>query len=142
LIDRLLLERISLAGIAPVLQLSEDCVQRYVNRKAHRVSRQMEVTQKSKKRLTLQMDQLWSFVDGKGNEQWVWLALDAVTPEIVLLHIGDRSGNSAQALWQSLPAMYRQCAAINTLQIECLSNGVTEQAASPCGQGQWVDELY
>jgi len=73
LIDRLLLERISLAGIA-LLQLSEDCVQRYVNRKAQRVLRQVEVTQKSKKRLTLQMDELWSFVDGKGNEQWVWLA--------------------------------------------------------------------
>lgn len=33
LIERLLLERLSLAGIARVLQLSEDTVQRYVNRK-------------------------------------------------------------------------------------------------------------
>lgn len=66
LIERLLLERISLAGIARVLQLSEDCVQRYVNRFAHRVSRQVEVTQKPKKRLTVQMDELWSFVD------WHW----------------------------------------------------------------------
>lgn len=114
LIERLLLERISLAGIARVLQLSEDCVQRYVNRKAHRVSRQVEVTQKPKKRLTVQMDELWSFVDDKGNEQWVWLALDAVTREIVGLHIGDRSSNSALALWQSLPPIYRQCAVIYT----------------------------
>ena len=33
LIERLLLERVSLAGIARVLQISEDTVQRYVNAK-------------------------------------------------------------------------------------------------------------
>ncbi len=34
LIERMLLERIPLAGIARVLQISEDTVQRYVNAKA------------------------------------------------------------------------------------------------------------
>ena len=114
LIERLLLERLSLAGIARVLQLSEDCVQRYVNRKAEQVRQQVEVMPKSKKRLTVQMDELWSFVDRKGNEQWVWIALDATTREIVGLHIGDRSGKSAQALFGSLPSIYRQCAVIYT----------------------------
>lgn len=37
LMERLLLERISLAGIARVLQISEDTVQRYVNAKAQEV---------------------------------------------------------------------------------------------------------
>jgi IS1 family transposase len=60
------------------------------------------------------MDELWSFVDDKGNEQWVWLALDVVTREIVGCYIGDRSGASAQALWQSLPPVYRQCAVCYT----------------------------
>ncbi|WP_445243201.1 MULTISPECIES: IS1 family transposase [unclassified Microcoleus] len=32
------------------------------------------------------MDELWSFVDSKGNQQWVWLALDAETREIVGVH--------------------------------------------------------
>ncbi len=114
LIERLLLERISQAGIARVLQLSEDCVQRHVNTKSQRVRRQVEVTQKPKKRLTVQMDELWSFVDNKGNEQWVWLALDAVTREIVGLHIGDRSGDCAKALWNSMPPIYRQCAVLYT----------------------------
>ena len=60
------------------------------------------------------MDELWSFVDNKGNKQWVWLAIDAETREIVGCYIGDRSGESAQKLWQSLPAVYRQCAIIYT----------------------------
>lgn len=36
------------------------------------------------------------------NIQWIWLALDADTREIVGVLIGDRSGQSAKQLWQSL----------------------------------------
>jgi IS1 family transposase len=53
-------------------------------------------------------------VDNKGNQQWVWLALDAQTREIVGVHIGDRSAVSAFALWNSMPPVYRQCAVIYT----------------------------
>jgi len=58
----------------------------------------------------MQCDELWSFVDNKGNKQWVWLALDANTREIVGVHIGARDEASACKLWESLPAVYRQCA--------------------------------
>ena len=67
---------------------------------------------KPKHRLTVQMDELWSFVDHKGDQQWVWLAMDVTTREIVGCYIGERSRTSAQALWDSLPAVYRQCAVI------------------------------
>lgn len=55
LIERMLLLRVSLAGIARVLQISEDTVQRYVNAKAEAVPQQVEVSAKPKKRLTVQM---------------------------------------------------------------------------------------
>jgi len=60
LMSRMLLERISQAGIARVLQVSEDTVQRYVNDRAIVVKKQVEVTAKPKKRLSVQMDELWS----------------------------------------------------------------------------------
>jgi insertion element IS1 protein InsB len=114
LIERMLLERVSLAGIARILQISEDTVQRYVNAKAAVVPQQVEVSEKPKKRLNVQMDELCSFVDDKGNQQWVWLAIDAQTREIVGVHVGDRCAASAQALWDSMPPVYRQCAVIYT----------------------------
>ncbi len=114
MIDYLLLEKIPLAGIARVLKLSASWLQQYVNRSYGLVPRQVEVMPKLKGPLTVQMEELWSFVDNKGNKQWVWLALDVVTREIVGCHIGDRSGASASALWQSMPAVYRQCAVIYT----------------------------
>ena len=113
-IDRLLLERTSLAGIARVLQISESSVQKYVNEIYEHIPQQVNVLPKEKGPLTVQMDELWSFVDSKGNKQWVWLAIDAQTREIIGCYIGDRSGESAQALWKSLPGVYRQCAVVFT----------------------------
>jgi insertion element IS1 protein InsB len=113
-IDRLLLEKIPLAGIARVMQLSEDWLQRYVNRCYQVVPQQVKVQPKAKRRLEVQMDELWSFVDDKGNKQWVWLAIDVTTREIVGCYVGDRSAESAMGLWQSMPAVYRQCAVVYT----------------------------
>jgi insertion element IS1 protein InsB len=112
MIDRLLLERVPLAGIARVMQLSEDWLQRYVNRYYQAVPQVVQVQPKSKGKLAVQMDELWSFVDSKGNKQWIWLALDVETRQIVGCSIGDRSGDSARALWESMPSVYRQCAVI------------------------------
>ncbi len=38
------------------------------------------------------------------------LTLNRDTRKLVGVHIGDRSGMSAQALWHSRPPVYRQCA--------------------------------
>lgn len=64
--------------------------------------------------LTIQCDQLWSFVDHKGNKQWVWLALDADTREIVGVYIGTPDETAARQLWNSLPPVYCQCAVAYT----------------------------
>ena len=48
LIDRLLLERISLAGIARATQVSEQWLQTYVNEKYAQVPRRVEVTPKKR----------------------------------------------------------------------------------------------
>ena len=57
---------------------------------------------------------MWSYVGKKANKQWIWLAIDATTREIIGLYIGDRSAKSAKKLWQSLPPIYRQCAVCYT----------------------------
>ncbi|RIK27021.1 MAG: hypothetical protein DCC55_39650 [Chloroflexi bacterium] len=63
-----------------------------------------------KRRLTLQWDELWSFVGKRSHKVWVWLAMDADTRAVVAVQVGDRSRESAQALWQQVPPVYRQCA--------------------------------
>jgi insertion element IS1 protein InsB len=89
-------------------------LQEHVNDTYGQVPQAASVVPKAKGKLRVQMDELWSFVDRKGNKQWVWLAMDADTREIIGCHIGDRSRASALALWQSLPPVYRQCAQVYT----------------------------
>ena len=114
LVDLLLLEKIALAGIVRATGVSESWLQEYVNTHYVTVPQAAEVVPKAKGKLKVQMDELWSFVDHKGNKQWVWLALDADTREVIGCHVGDRSRASARSLWQSLPGVYRQCAVVYT----------------------------
>ena len=114
LVDLLLLEKIPLAGIARATGVSESWLQSYVNVCYELVPKAAEVMPKVKGKLKVQMDELWSFVDDKGNKQWVWLAIDADTREVIGCHIGDRSRESARSLWRSIPAVYRQCATVYT----------------------------
>ena len=94
----MLLERIPLAGIARVLSLSESSLQQYVNQLYEQVPQQADVIPKERGKLTVQMDEFWSFVDNKKNKQWVWLAIDAETREIIGCYVGDQSRQLAQAL--------------------------------------------
>ena len=110
LIDRLLLEKITLAGIARATQVSETWLQEYVNAKYAHIARQIQVSAKAKGKLTIECDEAWSFVHNKGNKQWIWLAMDRKTKEIVGVYVGDRSSEGAKGLWNSLPQVYRQCA--------------------------------
>lgn len=114
LIEKLLLEKIPLAGIARVVGVSEKWLQGYVNDKYKNILKKIEVKDKTKGKLTIQCDEMWSFVGNKDEKYWIWLAIDASTSEIVGAHIGDRGQGGAQALWDSLPPVYRQCAVCYT----------------------------
>jgi insertion element IS1 protein InsB len=69
---------------------------------------------KKRGRLSLQCDEVWSFVGSKARKKWIWLALDASTREIVGVFVGSRGIMGAKGLWRSLPAIYRQCAVLYT----------------------------
>lgn len=89
-------------------------LQNYVNNKFALVSRKITVSDKLRGKLIIECDELWSFVDNKDNEYWVWLAIDRKTREIVGCYVGDRSRESAKKLWKSIPGVYRQCAVAYT----------------------------
>ena len=114
LVDRLLLEKIPLAGIARAAQVSERWVQYYANNKYETVPQEVIVKPKKKGRLTVECDEMWSFVGNKNNKQWIWLAIDRNTREIIGVYVGSRDRVGAQALWDSLPPVYRQCAVCYT----------------------------
>lgn len=64
--------------------------------------------------ITIECDEMWSFVKGKHNQEWIWLAILQETRHIVGLYIGDRSQESAKKLWESVPEHVRQCQIVYT----------------------------
>ena len=59
-----------------------------------------------------------SFVKKKTNKQWIWLAMDAGIRQTMAVHVGDRSRDSAKALWAKIPLVYREQARFHTDQYE------------------------
>ena len=110
LVEKLLLEKISLAGIARVLEISESWLQKYVNKKYENITHKINVTDKIKGKMTVECDEICSFVGKKENKLWVWLAKDRDSKEIVGASIGSREKEEAYNLWNSMPSVYRQCA--------------------------------
>ena len=114
IIDKLLLERISLAGIARAAKVSERWLQSYINDKYDNIERKIIIEKKEKGRLTIECDEMWSFVNNKDNKIWIWLAKDIESKKIVGFYAGNRDGEGAKGLWDSLPGVYRQCAVCYT----------------------------
>jgi len=65
-------------------------------------------------RLEAEADEMWSFVQKKANKQWIWIAMDATTWQIIAFRVGDRSDKSGKALWATIPLVYREQATFHT----------------------------
>ncbi|MDE5082869.1 MAG: hypothetical protein O4859_17060 [Trichodesmium sp. St18_bin1] len=68
-IDKILFEKIPLAGSAISARVYESWLHNYVNHKYTELSEQLEVQLKGKGSLKVQMDEWWSFVAHKGSKQ-------------------------------------------------------------------------
>jgi IS1 family transposase len=58
--------------------------------------------------VTLELDELWSFVIRKVNQRWIWLAICRSTRQVVGYAVGDRSEATCRRLWRSIPRAYRR----------------------------------
>jgi len=124
LIERLLLERISLRGICRAVGvglrwLLHFMVERFTAAPDHLYVQPTVGTQAViLHRLETEIDELWSFVGKKANRQWVWIAMDATTRHVIAFYVGDRSRQSAKALWEEIPTVYQEQATFYTDQYE------------------------
>jgi insertion element IS1 protein InsB len=120
LIERLLVERISLRGICRTVGVTlkwlvgflVPCVEALPDHlNVEPVSRTQDVVIQ---RLEVEADEMQSFVKKKENKPWMWIAMDAKTRQVIAFHVGDRSRRSAKRLWAKMPAAYRQHATFYT----------------------------
>ena len=130
LIERLLVERLSLRGICRavgvqlkwLLGFLVQCIEAVPD---HLHMQPVSCTQDIMiQRLEVEADEMASFVQKKANTQWMWLAMDVKTRQIIAFHVGDRSRKSAKKLWAKMPVAYRQQATFSTDQYVVYEGGI------------------
>ena len=91
-IRRALLERVSLEGLCRIFDVSLPWLLQFI-----------EKTYEELTFITTQIDEMWSYVGNKQNQQWLWMVIDVKSRQILALHIGDRSKSSGEILMKKLP---------------------------------------
>jgi insertion element IS1 protein InsB len=83
----------------------------------------------------VEADEMASFVKKKANKQWIWLAMDATTRQVMAFHVGDRRRKNAKRLWAKIPEAYRQHATFYT------DRYVVYKGVSPTAQHRAISKL-
>ena len=95
MIERLLLEKILLREICHAvgvgLQWLLQCmVERFQEAPAHFYAEPRSGTLTViLPRLEAELDEIWSFVGKKANWQWIWIAMDATSRQVIAFHCDD-----------------------------------------------------
>ena len=124
LIEHLLRERISLRGICRAVGVSLTWLLHFMGGRFAACPDHLHVqllgspTDVVIRQLEAEADEMWSFVMKKANKQWIWIAMDAKTRQIIAFHVGDRSRDSARELWATIPLVYREQATFHTDQYD------------------------
>jgi insertion element IS1 protein InsB len=86
-------------------------------------------------RLAAEADEMWSFVGRKRNKQWIWMAIDVESKQIIAFYVGDRRCKSARKLWNRIPPVYRQQASFDTDDWEAYKGVIPEDRHNVCRKG-------
>jgi insertion element IS1 protein InsB len=141
LIERLLVERISLRGICRAVGVSLKWLLGFLVTCYEALPDHLHVQpipghgDVMIRRLEVEADELASFVQKKANKQWIWIAMDATNRQVIAFHVGDRSRRSAKRLWAKIPAAYRQQATFYTDQY------VVYEGVIPAAQHRAISKL-
>jgi len=121
LILKALLERISLRGICRTFSVSLTWLLSYLVEVYEQLPSDLNFKPVASKQTTagifslaVEADEMWSFVNNKDNKQWIWIALDVNTRQVIAFHVGSRAREAARELWQKIPEPYKQQAAFYT----------------------------
>jgi insertion element IS1 protein InsB len=120
LIERLLGERLSLDGICRAVGISMKWLLSFAVQCYDAAPERLNVQRPQCPenvligRLEAEADELRRFVGKKADKQWLWLAMDAQTRQVIAFHVGDRRRTSAKKRWNKIPAVYRDRATFYT----------------------------
>jgi insertion element IS1 protein InsB len=140
LVGKLLLERLSLRGICRVTGVSLTWLLQFIAALYARLPDNLYLASVAPHRrvgllrLEAEVDELWSFVRRRADKQWLWLAFDKESRQVIAFHVGDRSRESARRLWRRIPREYRERAIFYSDDWEAYKGVIPTQRHRVCGK--------
>ena len=132
IIEKLLIERISLRGICRVMNVSLTWLLQFFRRVTDNIPNDSGIIKPEKSKISIEPDEIWSFV--KKKKRRIWPAFDRNSGQIAGFHIGNRTRKDAKKLWKSLPGVYRQCAVCYSDFLEAYEKVIPENRHRPSGK--------
>ena len=106
-VRRALLERVSLEGLCRIFDVSMPWLLQFMEKIYKELPEDLNITVSSQNKevvvIATQIDEMWSYVGNKQNQQWLWMVIDVKSRQILAFHVGDRSKNSGEILMKKLP---------------------------------------
>lgn len=107
LIRQALLERVSLEGICRIFSVSMPWLLKFIDEiiadLPDHLNAILTPENEEVEVAIFELDEQWSFVGNKENQQWLWLVFHSATRQVLAMHIGKRNKASAEALLAKLP---------------------------------------
>lgn len=131
LVEKLLLERLSLEGVCRLTGVSMQWLLNYISELYRQIPDDLGVQLppdiEGVMLVRVEADELWSFVGSKKNRQWIWLALDITTRQVIALHIGGRETADAKQFWENIPAEFKEQCEFYTDQYDAYREAIPEE---------------
>lgn len=105
LIQKVLLERLSLRGLCRVFDVSLSWLMWFSTSVCKAAPKDLCVRFKeplSSDDLVFELDEMWTFVGKKENKVWVYIVMERSTRQIIAFEVGDRSAATCKKLWEQL----------------------------------------
>lgn len=135
-----LLERVSLEGICRIFSVSMTWLLQFIDEVIADLPDNLNATVTTEDEelevAIFELDEQWSFVGNKKNQQWLWLVFHSATRQVLAMHVGKRNRQSAECLLKKLPEDLKKKPSFTRISSLCttkffLGSSTTPSAKSP-----------
>jgi transposase-like protein len=139
LIRQALLERVSLEGVCRIFNVSLPWLLQFINEIVEELPEDLNATITSTDELevaVIELDEQWSYVGNKGNQQWLWLAFHSATRQVLGMHIGKRTRQAAECLLGKLPEDLKKKPSFTQISSQCITKSFLGCNTDPSERNQ------
>lgn len=124
LIRQALLERVSLEGVCRIFNVSMPWLLQFINEIIEELPESLNATVTSVDEFevaVIELDEQWSYVGNKNNQQWLWLVFHSATRQVLAMHVGKRTREAAECLMGKLPEDLKKKPSFTQINSQCIT---------------------